>query len=82
MSADAGTITVRLFAGLEARSEAGRTRVDLPAAEAPTVAAAIVSVGLPGDVAALILVNGVHSAREASLAAGDELSLFPPLGGG
>jgi molybdopterin converting factor small subunit len=29
-----------------------------------------------------VLVNGVHAAPDRALAPGDEVALFPPLGGG
>jgi len=75
-------ISVRLFAGLELRARDRRTAYDLAPSAAPTVAAAIDALGLPPGATGLVLVNGVHAAFERELVAGDELSLFPPLGGG
>jgi molybdopterin synthase sulfur carrier subunit len=76
------TVTVRLFAGLERRSRDGRPDVVVPAALAPTVAALVECLGLPGGAAGLVLVNGLHARPDAALRPGDEVSLFPPLGGG
>jgi len=38
--------------------------------------------GLGPGVAGLVLVNGVHARDDHRLVPGDEVSLFPPLGGG
>lgn len=77
-----GRVVVRLFAGLDARSRGGHDRYDLPAAAAPTVAAALAAVGLGADLAGLLLVNGRHARADDPLRPGDELSVFPPVGGG
>ena len=77
-----GTVVVRLFAGLDARSREGRDRYEVPAAAAATVAAALAAVGLPTGLVGLLLVNGRHARPDDHLRAGDELSVFPPLGGG
>jgi sulfur-carrier protein len=75
-------IDVRLFAGLEARTRDGVRHLRLPLSDAPTLAALLERLGLPAGGAGLRLVNGVHAAPEAVLQPGDEISLFPPLGGG
>lgn len=75
-------IDVRLFAGLEARSRDRVAHLRLPVAEAPTVGALLERLGLAPEVAGLRLVNGLHAGLKAVLADGDEVALFPPLGGG
>jgi molybdopterin converting factor small subunit len=83
-------IAVRLFAGLERQAEAepaerpasaGDAERQVPVAEAPTVRALLVALGLEGR-AGLVLVNGVHAGLEHEFRAGDEVDLFPPVGGG
>ncbi len=77
-----GTVLTRLFAGLERRTREGRAELVLPAAATPTVAALLEAVGLDGRAAGLILVNGLHAEAATALKAGDEVAIFPPLGGG
>jgi len=51
-----------------------------------TDAASTISVklfaGLEPGAAGLVLVNGVHAGPDHVLGPGDEVALFPPLGGG
>ena len=74
-------IVVRLFAGLERDVPGAGAERRLTAAEAPSVAAVLESLGLQGR-AGLVLVNGVHAGPAQSLTSGDEVDLFPPIGGG
>lgn len=76
------TISVKLFAGLERRTTLRRSQCVLPLADAPTVGAAAAWLGLEAGAAGIVLVNGVHAADDQLLHPGDEVSLFPPLGGG
>lgn len=82
MTDAAGTISVKLFAGLELRTRQHRTTHAFDPREVPTVAAVMEAVGLEHGAAGLILVNGVHAGAEHALGPGDEVALFPPLGGG
>lgn len=77
-----GAVTARLFAGLERQSRERRAVRRVPLARAATVAALCETLGLPSGVAGLMLVNGVHADPATRLADGDEVSLFPPVGGG
>ena len=77
-----GSVVARLFAGLEAKTREGRAQLSLPAEAAPTVAALLEAVGLDRRAAGIILVNGLHADEAAALHAGDEVAIFPPLGGG
>jgi molybdopterin converting factor small subunit len=82
MTTTTDSITVKLFAGLEARTRERRTQLSLTLAEAPTVGAIGGRLGLEPGVTGLVLVNGVHARDDQRLESGDEVSLFPPLGGG
>jgi molybdopterin converting factor small subunit len=77
-----GTISVTLFAGLDLRAREPRTRYRFDPGEAATVDAVAAAAGLEPGGAGLGLVNGVHAAPDQPLVAGDEVALFPPLGGG
>lgn len=82
MTSSADSITVKLFAGLEERTRERRTQLTLTLDEAPTVGSIGGCLGLEPGVAGLVLVNGVHARDDHRLYPGDEVSLFPPLGGG
>ena len=82
MTTSIDSITVRLFAGLEERTLERRTQLSLTLQEAPTVGAISGRLGLEPGTAGLVLVNGVHARDDHRLDPGDEVSLFPPLGGG
>lgn len=77
-----GMVSARLFAGLEQRSRDGRAEAHVPLAAAPTVAALCAALGLPEGVTGLVLVNGLHADLATPLSDGDEVALFPPVGGG
>jgi len=81
-AAAAPAVTARLFAGLEGLARERRVEWRVPATEAATVNDLCASVGLPAGVAGLVLVNGVHADATTPLHDGDEVSLFPPVGGG
>lgn len=82
MTPVADTIDVKLFAGLARRTTRRRSQYLLPLADAPTVGAVVAWLGLEPGAAGIVLVNGVHAAGDQRLHPGDEVSLFPPLGGG
>ena len=83
MTSAGGIISVRLFAGLESRARERRTAYEFPASDAPTIAAVTRALGLAPVPPAVALVDGgLHATPEHQLAPGDEVSLFPPLGGG
>jgi molybdopterin converting factor small subunit len=75
-------IRVRLFGSLEAQAGVGVAHASLPATGLATAADLMRAVGLPEGTVGLILVNGLHATLDAPLAPGDEVSLFPFVGGG
>jgi sulfur-carrier protein len=81
-AAGAADVTARLFAGLEGLARERRAAWHVPAAEVPTVTALCEALGVPVSAVGLVLVNGVHAALQDALRPGDEVSLFPPVGGG
>ena len=82
MTTATDVITVRLFAGLEARTPERRASYAFALSDAATVGDVAVRLGLEPGATGIILVNGLHARADQALAAGDEVSLFPPLGGG
>jgi molybdopterin converting factor small subunit len=82
MTDASGTISVKLFAGLELRTPGRRTAYAFDPREVSTVGAVTEAIGLEPGAAALVLVNGVHAGLEQALGPDDEVALFPPLGGG
>lgn len=80
MTDAAGTISVKLFAGLELRTRERRTAYQLDAREAVTVGAVTEAVGLEPGAAGLVLVNREHAGPEHVLGPGDEVALFPAGG--
>jgi molybdopterin converting factor small subunit len=82
MATTADVITVKLFAGLGARTLERRAAYALAPADAATVGDVASLLGLEPGATGIVLVNGLHARAEQTLAAGDEVSLFPPLGGG
>jgi len=82
MTVPTDTITARLFAGLETQTAERRTRCAFPLSETPNVGAVVARLGLGPGATGIVLVNGVHAGGDRALEPGDEISLFPPLGGG
>src|SRR2546427_7999649 len=82
--AGSGEVKVRLFATLAAFLPAhGRDGVaDLEIPEGSTVADVAHCLGIPPDLARVVLVNGCDIGSEAHLAACDVVTIFPPLAGG
>ena len=82
MTTATDTITARLFAGLETQTVARRTQLTFLLTEAPTVGAVVERLGLAPGAAGVHAVDKDDPRGERALEAGDEISLFPPLGGG
>ena len=47
-----------------------------------TPADVVLDLGIEQEIVAILLVNGVHAKWDQVLAAGDTISLFPPVAGG
>ncbi len=73
-------ITVHMFGGLDER--AARSGVAAAGAPVETVGDLVAGLALPQGAVGLILLNGLHATLASPLKAGDEVSLFPPIGGG
>jgi molybdopterin converting factor small subunit len=77
-------VEVRLFATLARylpeNQHAGIATVDV--AEGSTVADVAQALGIPPEMSRIALVNDQDAADDLRLAAGDVLTLFPPLAGG
>jgi len=75
---------VRLFATLAAFLPAdgrdGTAELDVP--EGSTVTDVAARLGIPHDLARVVLVNGRDVGAEARLTARDVVTIFPPLAGG
>ncbi len=77
-------VEVRLFATLAsflpAHGRAGTAELELP--EGSTVTEVTLCLGIPPDLARVVLVNGRDIGPEARLAARDVVTIYPPLAGG
>lgn len=80
--ANGGPVKVKLYAGLELRTPDRHALYELDPAEAPTVGSLAEAIGLGPGETGLVLVNGRHADLTDSIAAGDEVAVFPPLAGG
>jgi molybdopterin converting factor small subunit len=78
------SVQAKLFATLRRyRPEVGLGEpfaVELPAGA--TLADLVREIGLPEDEVKLIFVNGLHRDLDQVLNEGDEVGIFPPVGGG
>jgi molybdopterin converting factor small subunit len=75
-------VHVHTFANLRDYAPDGRGNFELSLAEQATVADVVAALGVPAKVEAVILVNGRRADQTTLLAAGDEVTLFPPMEGG
>ena len=82
MTTPTDTITARLFAGLETQTSERRTQRTFLVTETPNVGALVERLGLGSGATGIVLVNGLHAGGDRALEPGDEIALFPPLGGG
>jgi len=82
MTSPTDTITARLFAGLETLTAERRAQHTFFLTETPDVGALVARLGLEPGATGIVLVNGRHAGGDRALEPGDEISLFPPLGGG
>jgi len=77
-------IEVRLFANLATflppHGRNGIAELEVP--DGSTVADVTRKLGIPPDLARIVLVNGHDAASEAQLSLRDVVTIFPPLAGG
>lgn len=77
-------VEVRLFANLAAflppHSRDGVAELEIP--EGSTVTDVTRRLGIPPDLARVVLVNGRDAEADARLASRDVVTIFPPLAGG
>jgi molybdopterin synthase sulfur carrier subunit len=78
------TVHVKLFASLRGYRPGLRMgepfRAELE--EGRTIADVLRQAGVPADEVKLVFVNGIMRERNYALSDGDELGVFPPVGGG
>lgn len=74
------TVRARLFASLRKwkPDDAAELRVEAPC----TVRSALAGLGVPEREVAIAMLNGKRAAMGQELADGDELQVFPAIGGG
>jgi len=75
-------VTVELQAYLERYSPDGRSRVEVELPEGATVDHLIRHLGIPDDMAQVIIVNNENADFGRRLQDGDQVILIPPLAGG
>lgn len=72
-------VEVKLSAALR-KGRFGRRTIDLP--DGSTVANLLQQLRLTTKEVAVVAVNTQHAARDRRLEAGDEIAIYPPVGGG
>ncbi len=77
-------VTVKLFASLSRFSPGGLpgTPFEIALPEASQVQGLIDSLGIPAEETKVAFVNGIIRELDFSLSQGDEVGIFPPVGGG
>ena len=77
-------VEVRLFAYLDKYlpSNARGKRATLELSNSTRADTIIKQLGIPEELASIVLVNGIHSSSETELKEGDVVSFFPPIAGG
>lgn len=79
-------IKLRLYATLRNYLPPGSTQVILTLPEGATIPDALATHGVPLGLAHIVMINGRHVLRDALtsrlLAEGEELAVFPAIGGG
>ncbi len=72
-------VKVKLYASLREDRE-GEQEVE--ARDGATVSSLIEMLAIPVTQVTLIFINGRHASGDSILSEGDEIALFPPVGGG
>lgn len=79
-------ITVRLFAGLKCENEKlayfGKNEFNAEYPEGTSLSELLDLLGIARDIAKIVFVNGLFREFTYQLCDGDEVAVFPPIGGG
>jgi molybdopterin converting factor small subunit len=75
-------VHVHTFANLRDYAPTGKGSFEITLADGAPVADVFATLRIPPTVEAVILVNGRRADQSTPLAAGDEITLFPPMEGG
>lgn len=79
-------ITVRLFAGLKCENKElacnGENDFKIELTEELNLEELLNLLGIPTDLAKIVFVNGLLQPLTYTITDGDEVSIFPPVGGG
>jgi len=73
-------VHIHLFASLRIRNNSSEVELDL--SPPCTTQSVLMSLGIPEHVIMVIMINGKRGTLDDPLTDGDELQLFPLLGGG
>ena len=76
------TVTVRLYASLQAHRPDGTRALTVDAPEGLSVAGLIPRLGIPPEAVRRVFVNGIIRDETYVLQPGDEAGVFPPIAGG
>jgi molybdopterin converting factor small subunit len=75
-------VHVHTFANLRDYAPTGKGSFEIALADGAPVADVFATLRIPPTVEAVIIVNGRRADQATPLAAGDEVTLFPPMEGG
>ena len=79
-------LTVRLFAGLKCENQdldcRGKTEFSIAVSEGMTLKGFLAYIGISPELAKIVLVNALFQPMDYKLVDGDDLAIFPPVGGG
>lgn len=75
-------VTLKLFASLRKYSSGSSEALSVSLTGQPRVLELLEQCGVPVKEAPIVLVNGIRVAHDHKLANGDNVSIFPLIGGG
>lgn len=74
-------VTVNLFATLRVHA-GGRSSIELDIVPGQTIEQLLQGMGITGDEARILFVNSRHARLGDPLQGGEQIAVFPPIGGG